>query len=55
MRIICPHCQTLIPTDQLNMQHTLAACPTCHEVFDFRAQVQSADEPPKRSSAGDKL
>jgi hypothetical protein len=51
-RVNCPTCQTAIPAEQINIQQTLAVCPNCHQVFDFKDQLVGAasaeDEKAKR-------
>jgi DNA-directed RNA polymerase subunit M/transcription elongation factor TFIIS len=46
-RVNCPSCQTVIPAEHINIQQTLAVCPNCHQVFDFKEQVHSTAEDEK--------
>ena len=40
MQISCPKCSKEIPTADLNMQHMIAKCTSCGEVFNFTEQVR---------------
>lgn len=59
MQLSCPQCRQGILADDVNLEHQLAKCRTCHTVFSFQTQVapssprskQPAPRPPVQQPA----
>ena len=49
-KLHCPECSTAIPPENINVQQTIAACPSCGAVFNFADKIPTGQKIKRRKS-----